>query len=111
MDPSHEPGPSDDIALNDRYRVLSHPERRRVLEFLDEHESVTLPDLAEYVACCKYETRLRDIPDDDVLAVYISLWHVHIPKMEEAGMLVYDQESDIVATSREEPPRVGLPRE
>lgn len=100
-----EPSATDDVSLNDTYRVLSHPHRKHIVDFLDSHGSVSLPDLAEYLACCEHQEPLDEIPEDDVLSIYISLWHNHIPKMADAGLIRYDQEEDMVSiVSKELPP-------
>lgn len=56
-----------------------------------------LPDLAEEVASRENGAHLTDIPADEVTRVYMSLWHSHIPKLSEAGVVEFSQERETVA--------------
>lgn len=77
--------------------LLSEERRRYVLSCLIDHGSLALPDLADEIADQEFIPALPQIPEEDVLRVYLSLYHTHIPKLEEANVVVYDQESDRVA--------------
>ena len=94
---SGEPSVHDDISLDQTYRVLANGRRRFVLEFLEDHPDVSLADIAEYIACREQECALAEIPEQEVLRIYSSLWHRHIPKLVDAGFITYDQEEDRVS--------------
>lgn len=88
---------SGDLALDTVFHLLSHRRRRYVLSCLSAHgPTVALPDVADDVATREYETSIVDIPEEDVLEVYLSLYHTHVPKLVEAGVVSYDQERDLV---------------
>lgn len=81
------------------FQILSDAERRHALRCLSVYEnSMTLADLADEVARRKYRSQLAEIPADDVKRVYMRLYHTHVPKMEAANVVEYDQESDTVRT-------------
>lgn len=88
--------PSDSAPLDAIFDLLSNQRRRYALMCLSEHQSLTLADLAEQVTSREQETSILEIPEEDVLRVYMSLWHAHIPKLAEADVVVYDQERDLV---------------
>lgn len=77
-------------------RVLSNDRRRDALSCLSRHDTVTLADLADELAEQKHGTTIDEIPPDEVKTVYMELYHRHVPKMEAADLLQYDQEQDCV---------------
>ncbi|MFC7142426.1 hypothetical protein ACFQMA_21630 [Halosimplex aquaticum] len=76
------------------YDALSSSRRRDVVRLLDDAEAgLRLRDLAEAVA----ERELEDGADDEqVKRVQASLYHVHIPKLADAGIVRYREGSDQV---------------
>lgn len=80
------------------FDVLSSRRRRCTLSCLRDHENpLPLADVAEEVAIQETGRAITDIPAEDVKEVYISLYHAHVPKMEDAGIVRYSQERDSVA--------------
>lgn len=77
--------------------LLSSERRRHVLGCLAEHEQLALPDLADEVAAREHDEPLPQVPEDAVLTTYLSLYHTHVPKLADAGVLSYDQDTDVVA--------------
>lgn len=82
--------------LNSVFRALADKRRRSVLCCLQKHQTVTLPDLAEHVAEQERETDVTAISEEWVRDLYLLLYHTHIPKLEEAGLVRYDQAEDLV---------------
>lgn len=78
------------------HELLANERRRTVLRCLREHGPLVLPDLADEVARVEHDSPLPQIPEDDVLCVYLSLWHSHVPKLSSAGVVSYDQDRDRV---------------
>ncbi|NIB98363.1 hypothetical protein [Halobacterium sp. R2-5] len=87
---------TDSLPRDDVYALLASERRRYVLSVLREHESLSLPDLADEVALREHDAPLPQVPEDAVLQVYLSLWHVHVPKLTDADVVAYDQDRDIV---------------
>ncbi|MFD1515350.1 helix-turn-helix domain-containing protein [Halomarina rubra] len=83
------------------FDLLADYRRREVLALVDEHHEITLPDVADEVAIEEFQTSIVEIPPDDVLDVYLSLYHDHVPRLEAADLVEYDQERDLVALSAE----------
>lgn len=77
--------------------ALSHEWRRYALYCLHRHSTVTLPDLADEIAVWDAERPIDEIPAEEVKEVYMSLYHSHVPKLEEADLITYDQEGDLVS--------------
>lgn len=76
--------------------TLADARRRRALRCLRRHEEVTLPDLAEEVTVREVDAPLPEVSAERVSQVYFSLYHTHVPKLEEAGFVRYSQEHDLV---------------
>lgn len=84
------------ISRDTIHDLLAHQRRRSVIACLTDHQSLTLPDLADAVAREEHGTPVTEIPEDDILHVYLTLWHIHIPKLAEADVVTYNQERDVV---------------
>ena len=78
--------------------VLDHDRRQLVMSTLREFgEPVTLPDLAEAIAVTERGRRITAVSEETVKRIYFALYHNHVPKLRNAGLVEYDQETDIVA--------------
>lgn len=79
-----DPTDYNDIPANERYTILSHPARRRVLEYLEQCDGQTsIDEIVDHL--CNRE----DGSDADRLR--IGLHHNHLPRLDEGGVLSYDQ--------------------
>ncbi|WP_225333321.1 DUF7344 domain-containing protein [Halomicrobium urmianum] len=84
-------------ALDTYFTVLSNQRRRRVLDCLREYETpIALADLADEVAVREYDSPVTEIPAEEVKEIYVSLYHVHVPRIADADLIEYDQEDDLV---------------
>jgi hypothetical protein len=89
-----------DRRLDALFEVLASRRRRRALSCLRRHDSpMTLADLADEVAEREAGASLSAVSAEEVLEVYLSLYHSHVPKLVEARMAEYSQERDLVALS------------
>jgi hypothetical protein len=97
MDEGNGGGDSEPLSLDETFELLAHERRRRVITCLREHGTLTLADLADEIAEREHDAPISKIPKEDVLHVYSSLWHTHVPKLAEAGVVEYDQDRDLVS--------------
>jgi len=75
---------------DDIFEVLSSSRRRQLLYHLHRRGGeAALQDLAEDVAAAETDER---IDESVVKRFYISLYQTHVPKLEEAGFVVYREE-------------------
>lgn len=82
------------LALDALCDLLANFRRRRALLTLLSHEALSLPDLADEVAVAEFDETLPEIDADDVLQIYLSLYHTHVPKLADADLVCYDQSDD-----------------
>lgn len=82
------------------FDILSSPRRRYVLYFLRTEESpIQLTDLAEHVAAWENDTTVEELSSQQRKRVYVSLYQTHLPKLAEAGLVEYDDDSGEVAVA------------
>ncbi|WP_226480311.1 DUF7344 domain-containing protein [Natrinema amylolyticum] len=92
------PGESIDAS----FEVLSDPHRRSLCRYVmrTETEVVTNEELVEYVVERAPETAADDGDSTDEHCVATELRHVHLPKLDEAGLVEYDRRSGVVRVDR-----------
>lgn len=67
--------------------------RRAVLAVLiNEQRSLTVNDLTKTVVKHTSQTPITEVSADVLTQIQMSLHHVHLPKMAEAGLIEYDPE-------------------
>ncbi|WP_083902808.1 DUF7344 domain-containing protein [Natrinema versiforme] len=92
----------DSLSLDTVYTLLSHNRRRAVLDLLLTHDrALTLTDLRNEVVEWEENAEITDIPGEKVKQVHADLHHVHIPKLTEAGVVIYDTDRNVVEPTEE----------
>jgi DNA-binding transcriptional ArsR family regulator len=87
-----EPVPLDLI-----FGILKNGRRRRVIQYLMETEQeVTLSDLAEHIAAIENDTTPERLTSSQRKRVYVGLYQCHLPKMDDAGVIEYNQARGII---------------
>ena len=88
-------GKESDLSTTDIFSLLSHDRRRYTLHYLrTQVAAVPLGEVAEQIAIWE------DAPTKDRYErVYVGLIHVHVPKLEDAGVIEYDLDEETIALS------------
>ena len=82
------------------FELLKNRRRREVLRvLLDRDETVTLGDLAEQIAAWENDTTVNALNSDQRKRVYVALYQTHLPKMDDAGIIDYDQDRGLITLS------------
>lgn len=90
------------LSTDTLFNVLANQRRRYVLHALKEHETpLSLAALATKVAALENERPGTEIPRDEHERVHASLWHSHVPKLDDAGIVEFDRESDTVTLAED----------
>lgn len=91
---------------DDVIRALADSRRRNVLEVLEEAgEPLALADLAIELVQKESSADDPDLVQEMARDARIRLHHVHLPKLEDVGLLTYDPDEKLVILS--EAPAVG----
>ena len=88
---------TDDLDASTLHDLLADERRRHALDCLSEHGSMSLPDLADETAAREHDQPLPRVPEDAVLTVYLSLYHTHVPKLVETGLVSHDRDCGVVS--------------
>ena len=98
-DSEDETNETSELETDDLFHILQNQRRRRVLQFLqdfDEGEQVDMRDIAEQVAAWEHDTTVQQLSSNERQRVYIALYQSHLPKLDEKGVLEYNQSRGIV---------------
>lgn len=79
------------------FEILKNQRRRRVLQYIREDGHSDLGNLAEQIAAEENDTTVDELSADERKRVYIGLYQTHLPKMDEAGVVIYDQSNGVVS--------------
>ncbi|MFC7045395.1 hypothetical protein ACFQH6_08245 [Halobacteriaceae archaeon GCM10025711] len=83
------------------FDVLSNPRRRYVLYYLRRHEeSAKLKEIADQIAAWENDLPVEELSSQQRKRVYVSLYQTHIPKLESAGIVDYDENEGIVSLAQ-----------
>lgn len=101
---SNETGHADDgegtdaeLPLDVAFEILKNRRRRMVLEELAAaNEEVTISDLSEAIAARENDKPVSAITSKERKRVYVGLYQAHLPKMDEAGVVVYNQDRGLI---------------
>jgi hypothetical protein len=90
-------GPERQLSKGEIFDVLQNQRRRYVLQYLERvDEPVALSDLAVQVAAWEYQTTVEEVTNDQKKRVYTTLQQTHLDRMEEAGIVEYDAEENLI---------------
>ncbi|GAA0241259.1 hypothetical protein ACFFQF_29705 [Haladaptatus pallidirubidus] len=74
------------------FHILQTPRRRYILRYLQDHEgSIQMRDVAEQVAAWENNTSVQALSSKERQRVYIPLYQTHLPKLDEEGIIEYNQ--------------------
>ncbi|MFH5802266.1 hypothetical protein [Haladaptatus sp. CMAA 1911] len=90
-----------ELSKNKIFHLLQTPRRRYALQYLKEHDTpVEMRDLAEQVAAWENETNVQALTSDERQRVYIPLYQSHLPKLDEEGIIEYNQSRGTVKRTK-----------
>ncbi|PCR89141.1 DUF7344 domain-containing protein [Natrinema ejinorense] len=82
------------------FELLKNRRRREVLAYLLEaDDTVTLGELAEQIAAWENDLEVNALSSDQRKRVYVALYQTHLPKMDDAGIVEYDQDRGLISLS------------
>ncbi|WP_192498385.1 DUF7344 domain-containing protein [Halorussus halophilus] len=86
-----------DLSTDQTFHLLQTQRRRDALWYLKQHDGpVEMSDMAEQVAAWEYDTTVPELHSNQRQRVYIGLYQTHLPKLDQAGVIDYNQSRGIV---------------
>lgn len=95
--PQTGPGGPDGIGTQElsddkMFHLLQNERRRQVIRYLSDVDgTVSMRDIAEQVAAWEHDTSVQALKSDERQRVYIPLYQNHLPKLDEEGVIEYNQ--------------------
>lgn len=91
-----DPPPQGILKLDHVYEALAHPRRRYLCYTLLEETTWSLPELARKVAAWEADVADHAVSEEERDRVYVSLYHAHVPKLVDEGVLAFDETTETV---------------
>ena len=92
-----DPAPEGPLEDDEVYHLLQTRRRRLVLRYLRDREGPhEMRDVAEQVAAWEHDTTVRELRSEERQRVYIALYQTHLPRLDEAGVIEYQQSRGVV---------------
>jgi len=88
--------PSDILEIEPVYEALGHPRRRYLCYTLFEGAEWSLSDLATKVAAWENDVPEHAVSEDQHEDVYVSLYHAHVPKLVDEGVITFDEATETI---------------
>lgn len=99
-DPPRERTLSPDVLKLDHvFAALDHPRRRYLCYTLSQDTKWSLTDLATKVAAWENDVPERAVTDDQRERVYVSLYHAHVPKLVDEGVISFDAVNETISAA------------
>jgi hypothetical protein len=86
----------DVVELDHVYEALGHPRRRYLCYTLLEDTSWTLSELASKIAAWENDVPEHAVTNAQQERVYVSLYHAHVPKLVDEGILTFDDATETI---------------
>lgn len=89
------------FGLDDVFHLLQNQRRRWVLHYLrGVDETVNMGDLSEQIAAWEHDTTVDALRSAQRQRVYIALYQRHLPKLDDKGVIDYNQSRGRVTPRR-----------
>lgn len=90
---------SEILELDHVYQALGHPRRRYLCYTLLEDTEWTLDELARKVAAWENDVPEHEVTNHQQEEVYVSLYHAHVPKLVDEGVLTFDDATETITVA------------
>ncbi|MDL5361250.1 hypothetical protein [Halalkalicoccus sp. NIPERK01] len=87
------------ISKDDLFHLLQNARRRAVLRYFAAHpeqDEFNMRTVAEAIAAWENETTVEQLTSDQRQRVYIALYQSHLPKLDDYGVIEYNQSRGLI---------------
>ena len=89
------------LELDEVFAALGHPRRRYLVYTLANGGSeATLPELAAKIAAWEEGIPAGEVSEENRKRVHVSLYHSHVPKLADLGIIEYHEGEDSIVRAR-----------
>jgi hypothetical protein len=81
------------------YEALGHARRRYLCYTLLEDTEWSLSELATKIAAWENDVPEHAVTEDQREEAYVSLYHAHVPKLVEEGVITFDEATETITTA------------
>lgn len=85
------------LELDHVFGVLDHPRRRYLLYAMATDDQWTLRELATKLVAWEQDLDEEAVDEDQCDRMYVSLYHVHVPRLVEHGVVGFDEETETIS--------------
>lgn len=94
----------DELTLDEIFDILKNKRRRSVIEHLRTTDGpAELGDIAERIAATENDKSVSAITYDERKRVYVALYQCHLPRMDEMGIVAFNQSRGLVELTDQAP--------
>lgn len=94
--PFRRAGPSTTLSQGEIYDVLRNSRRRAALSYLLEHGRASVREVTTHVAADEYDVPPEAVAPDQRKRVYTALSQCHLTRLDEFGVVEYDDDEMVV---------------
>lgn len=96
-------GSDEGLSLSAVFHLLSHPHRRWLVQSLYQSDaSLPLADAAEEVVRWSTDNPNGEVPQQQIEESYLELYHRHVPKLTDEGIVTFDEDETLSLTAKGE---------
>lgn len=89
------------LEIDHVYEALGHPRRRYLCYTLLEDAEWSLTELATKLAAWENDVPERTVTDHQRDQVYVALYHAHVPKLVDEGVISFDEVSETITAAEQ----------
>ena len=94
----NDSGSEDTLSTDEIFELLKNNRRREILYYLEEADgSAAVKELARNIAAREHDVPASSVTDKQYKRVYVALVQTHIPKLENAGVIEFDDDEQTMA--------------
>jgi len=93
--------PEEAPSADEIFELLKNNRRREILYYLEESDgSAAIKELARNIAAREHDVSTSAVTDKQYKRVYVALVQTHVPKLEEVGVIDFDEDDQTMSLQR-----------
>jgi hypothetical protein len=97
--PENQLPPPSILEIEPVYQALGHSRRRYLCYTLLEDTEWSLTELATKIAAWEDDVPEHAVTEAQREEVYVSLYHAHVPKLVDEGVITFDETTETITTA------------